>query len=83
MAYVQLSWIGAPAQIIHGNTLALEQRSIWYTPGHVFGGWTWKLRRRSGDRNRAEVVPAEPPTQSQPVQQRTVQKTQRKLEFAQ
>lgn len=45
MAYVQLSLLHVPAVIIHGNTLANEQRSRWYTPAHVMGGWHWKLRK--------------------------------------
>lgn len=59
MAYIALSWIGAPAVIIHGNTLALEQRSIWFTPGHVYGGWNRKLRRQRGEQlpAHAEQVP--------------------------
>ena len=44
MAYVQLSLLHIPAVIIHGNTLALEERSHWYTPAHIIGGWEMKLR---------------------------------------
>lgn len=43
MAYVQLSLLHVPAVIIHGNTLSLEERSRWYTPAHVLGGWNQKL----------------------------------------
>lgn len=43
MAYVQLSLLHVPAVIIHGNTLSLEERSRWYTPAHVLGGWEWRL----------------------------------------
>lgn len=43
MAYVQLSLLHIPAIIIHGNTLSLEERSHWYTPAHILGGWNWKL----------------------------------------
>lgn len=43
MAYVQLSLLHVPAVIIHGNTLTLEERSRWYTPAHIMGGWNWKL----------------------------------------
>lgn len=45
MAYVQLSLLGIPAKIVHGNTLTLEVRGVWYTPAHVFGFWNAKLRR--------------------------------------
>lgn len=44
MAYVQLSLLGVPAVVIQGNTLSLEERAHWYTPAHVLGGWSAKLR---------------------------------------
>lgn len=47
MAYVQLSLLHVPAVVIHGNTLACEERSHWCTPAHVMGGWDWKLRAKS------------------------------------
>jgi hypothetical protein len=46
MCYLQCSLLYVPAVIIHGNSLSLEERSHWYTPAHVFGNWTWKLRRQ-------------------------------------
>lgn len=45
MAYVQLSLMGIPAVVVHGNALSLEVWSVWYTPAHVLVGWTGKLRR--------------------------------------
>lgn len=32
MTYIQLSLYGIPAVVIHGNTLAMEEWSRWYTP---------------------------------------------------
>ena len=52
MAYVQFSLLHIPAVVIHGNTLALEERSHWLTPAHIMGGWEWKLAaadRRAGE----------------------------------
>lgn len=46
MTYVQLSLLHIPATIVHGNALSMEVWGTWYTPAHVFGGWTFKLRRR-------------------------------------
>jgi hypothetical protein len=43
MAYVQLSLVGVPALVILGNSLAVEQREVWYTPAHVLGGWSQRL----------------------------------------
>lgn len=45
MAYIQLSLLGIPAMIVHGNSLSLQEWSTWYTPAHVFGGWTQRLKR--------------------------------------
>lgn len=45
MAYVQLSLLHIPAVVIHGNTLSLETWSRWYTPAHVLGLWSVKLKR--------------------------------------
>lgn len=45
MSYLQLSLLHIPATIILGNTLAAEEREHWYTPAHVFGLWSVRLRR--------------------------------------
>ena len=45
MTYIQLSLLGVPAAVVHGNSLAVEQRSVWYTPAHFLGFWDNKLRR--------------------------------------
>lgn len=45
MTYIQLSLLGVPAAVVHGNSLADEQRSVWYTPVHFLGFWSNKLRR--------------------------------------
>ncbi len=47
MCYVQLSLWHVPAEIIVGNTLSLEFRERWYTPAHILGNWTYKLRRQA------------------------------------
>lgn len=57
MAYVQLSLIGMPAVLIHGNTLAMEERSRWCTPFHVLGNWDARLRARTS----APPAPTEQP----------------------
>ncbi|MFL9988489.1 N-6 DNA methylase [Paraburkholderia sediminicola] len=46
MAYVQLSLLGIPAIVVHGNALSLEVWGVWYTPVHVMLGWGRKLKRR-------------------------------------
>ena len=44
MAYTQLSLLGIPAVVVHGNSLSLEEYSHWYTPAHILGGWGWRLK---------------------------------------
>ncbi|MBB4518228.1 hypothetical protein GGD68_007034 [Paraburkholderia fungorum] len=46
MTYVQLSLLHIPATVVHGNALSMEVWGTWYTPAHILGGWTFKLRRR-------------------------------------
>lgn len=45
MAYIQLSLLHIPAVVIHGNTLAGETRSTWFTLAHTSGFWRQKLAR--------------------------------------
>jgi N-6 DNA Methylase len=46
MAYVQLSLLGIPAVVVHGNALSLDVWGVWYTPAHILVGWNRRLRRR-------------------------------------
>lgn len=62
MAYVQLSLLHVPAIVVLGNTLSLEVRSQWFTPAHIMGGWTWRLRRAQ-PASVVEVPPATEPAQ--------------------
>lgn len=41
MCYVQLSLIGVPAVVIHGNSLTVETWQRWYTPMYVWRNWLW------------------------------------------
>lgn len=42
MAYLQLSLLGIPAVIIHGNSLTDEEWSRWYTPAYILDRWSLK-----------------------------------------
>lgn len=44
MTYLQLTLLHVPAVVIHGNTLSMECRSMWFTAAHVLGGWGARLR---------------------------------------
>ncbi len=42
MAYIQLSLLGIPAIVIHGDSLRMEEWSRWYTPAYILGNWPMK-----------------------------------------
>lgn len=56
MAYVQLSLLHVPAVILHGNALSNEMWSVWYTPAHVLGLWSARLRRQDEERDGLHAV---------------------------
>lgn len=41
MSYIQFSIYGIPAVVIHGDSLAVNEWSRWYTPAYVWGGWVF------------------------------------------
>lgn len=53
MAYIQMSLLGIPGIVVHGNSLSgacgneLNGPNVWRTPLHVVGGWDFKLRQSS------------------------------------
>lgn len=50
MTYVQLSLLGIPAVICHGNSLTCEEYSHWVTPTYVLGGWRWRKQNQLADK---------------------------------
>lgn len=56
MAYVQLSLLGIPAVVVHGNALSLDIWGVWYTPAHVLVGWGHRPKRRNDARATAIVA---------------------------
>ena len=44
MAYLQLSLFGIPAVIVHGNSLTVEEWSVWKTPAYILGLWDYKTK---------------------------------------
>ena len=42
MAYIQLSYLGIPAVVIHGDSLLVKEYARFYTPVYILGGWLWK-----------------------------------------
>lgn len=45
MCYLQLSLLGIPAIVLHGNTLSMEIYSQWKTPAYILGGWWYKKQK--------------------------------------
>lgn len=51
MSYLQLSILGIPAVIYHGNTLTMEMYGSLCTPAYFTHGWAKKLTRESVTKN--------------------------------
>lgn len=47
MCYIQLSLLGMPAVVIHGNPLTMQEWSHWYTPFHILHGWNYRLNNQT------------------------------------
>lgn len=63
MAYLQFSLLHIPAVVVHGDSLRVEERARWFTPAHILGGWTTKLRhvKTAAPENRPEPKRPEDP----------------------
>lgn len=61
MAYVQFSLMHIPAHVIVGDTLRMEFREDWFTPAHIMGGWSRKLRAERSD---APIIIDPPPLET-------------------
>jgi len=53
MAYCQIALMGVPAMIAVGNSLRVEFTEYWYTPAHILGGFSRRLRKRGIDEKNA------------------------------
>lgn len=42
MAYIQLSYLGIPAVVIHGDSLQVKEYTRFYTPVYMIGDWLWQ-----------------------------------------
>ncbi|MFI9629253.1 N-6 DNA methylase [Streptomyces sp. NPDC052042] len=54
MAYIHLALLHVPAAVHRRDTLTRETFDTWYTPAHVLGGWTARLRHAAAHRKRSE-----------------------------
>lgn len=64
MAYIHLSLLHVPAVIYRRNTLTMETFDAWYTPAHILGGWSRKLRRAKAVEDAQEMVTSVKPTEA-------------------
>ena len=46
MAYIQLTLLGIPAKVIHGDTLSLKFQQVLYTPFYFLSGIEQKLKKQ-------------------------------------
>lgn len=44
MAYIQLSYLGIPAVVVHGDSMLVKDYSRFYTPVYLLNGWLWKAQ---------------------------------------
>lgn len=55
-SYVQFSLLHIPAVVIHGDTLGMEEWSHWYTPAHVFGNWSHKIKFKQRFKKMRDII---------------------------
>lgn len=59
MAYIQFSLMNIPAAVYVGDTLKMEMRDVWYTPAHVMGLWSYRLKNRQAVEDTKALVATE------------------------
>ena len=42
MAYIQLSYLGISAVVVHGDSLCMAEYDRFYTPSYMLDGWIWR-----------------------------------------
>jgi len=55
-AYVQFSLLNIPAVVVHGDTLRMQEWSHWYTPAHVLGNWSHKLKFKQRYKSMVSII---------------------------
>lgn len=69
MAYVQLSLLHIPAEVVIGNSLSMKFTRVMRTPAHYLGFWDSKLRRHwSNDESEdTQIIEDAPTAELQPM----------------
>ncbi|MGN3937756.1 N-6 DNA methylase [Xanthomonas citri pv. mangiferaeindicae] len=67
MAYIQLSLLGIPAIVVHGDALWPDKKTWahWATPLHVLGSWDERLAMRERFEAFRALIAGEQPAQAQ------------------
>jgi hypothetical protein len=79
MAYVQLSLLHIPAEVVIGNSLSMKFTKIMRTPAHYLGLWDSKLGYHWSNEEAPEVQVIEDTPSVEPQQQVTLDKGQLSL----
>lgn len=56
MTFLQLALLHVPAIVIQGNALTLETTESWYTPAHIWGGWSRRLKQLHSASDPAQLL---------------------------
>ncbi|HCA17313.1 MAG TPA: hypothetical protein DEO64_09305 [Alcaligenes faecalis] len=56
MTFLQLALLHVPAIVIQGNALTLKTTEFWYTPAHIWGGWSRRLRQPQSTSDLAQLL---------------------------
>lgn len=58
MTYIQLSILGIPAVVTHGNSLTMQEWGRWETPFYQLFGWRYKEQRKRNERTCGDMPQA-------------------------
>jgi hypothetical protein len=60
MIYIHLTLLHIPAVVCRRNTLSMETFDTWYTPAHILGGWSRRLRQADAVGSARELLESLP-----------------------
>jgi hypothetical protein len=66
MCYLQLALWNVPAQVIIGDSLAMDFKRVLYTPAHYMWNWEYKLAGREDRGDPSDVEPTDIPPPHDP-----------------
>ena len=69
MSYIQLSLLGVPAEIVHGDSLSLKFQNIFRTPMFYLGQWPIRLKNERLKEKIMKLFKSGNPEDSQPIEE--------------